>query len=101
MAYTGHDPVLLAKTLTTFAKTAPALKIKAAVVPGRAIKPAEVADLAALPGKAELLREAALPAASPDGAAGERAGRRPGRRIFVAEYWRHTEGEGVIVSGVT
>ena len=40
--------------LTTFAKTAPALKIKAAVVQGRAIKAAEVTELAALPGKPEL-----------------------------------------------
>jgi large subunit ribosomal protein L10 len=54
IAYTTHDPVLLAKTLTTFAKTAPMLQIKAAVVQGRAIKPAEVTELAALPGKPEL-----------------------------------------------
>jgi large subunit ribosomal protein L10 len=54
IAYTAHDPVLLAKTLTTFAKTAPSLQIKAAVVQGRAIKPAEVTELAALPGKPEL-----------------------------------------------
>ena len=54
IAYTGNDPVLLAKTLTTFAKTAPALTIKAAIVQGRAIKPAEVTELAALPGKPEL-----------------------------------------------
>jgi large subunit ribosomal protein L10 len=46
--------VLLAKTLTTFARTAPSLQIKAAVVQGRAIKAAEIADLAALPGKPEL-----------------------------------------------
>jgi len=54
IAYTGHDAVLLAKTLTTFAKTAPMLTIKAAIVQGRTIKPAEVTELAALPGKAEL-----------------------------------------------
>ncbi|MEO7135700.1 MAG: 50S ribosomal protein L10 [Vicinamibacterales bacterium] len=54
VAYTTKDPVALAKTLTTFAKTAPTLKIKAAVVQGRAVKPAEVAELAALPGKPEL-----------------------------------------------
>ena len=54
VAYTATDPVALAKTLTTFAKTAPTLKIKAAVVQGRAIAPVEVADLAALPGKPEL-----------------------------------------------
>jgi large subunit ribosomal protein L10 len=54
VAYSGADPVALAKVLTTFAKTAPALKIKAAVVQGRAIKSAEVTDLASLPGKPEL-----------------------------------------------
>ncbi len=54
VAYSGEDPVALAKVLTTFAKTAPALKIKAAVVQGRAIKSAEVTDLASLPGKPEL-----------------------------------------------
>ena len=54
VAYAGEDPAALAKVLTTFAKTAPALKIKAAVVQGRQIKPAEVTELAALPGKPEL-----------------------------------------------
>lgn len=54
IAYTSTDPVALAKTLTTFAKTAPTLKVKAAVVQGRAIKAAEVTDLASLPGKPEL-----------------------------------------------
>jgi large subunit ribosomal protein L10 len=54
VAYTAKDPVALAKTLTTFVKTAPTLTIKAAVVQGRAIKPAEVTDLASLPGKPEL-----------------------------------------------
>jgi large subunit ribosomal protein L10 len=54
VAFTSTDPVALAKTLTTFGKTAPTLQIKAAVVQGRAVKPAEVAELAALPGKPEL-----------------------------------------------
>jgi len=54
IAYTRTDPVALAKTLTTFAKAVPKLTIKAAVVQGRAIKPAEVTDLASLPGKPEL-----------------------------------------------
>ena len=55
VAYTETDPVALAKTLTAFVKTAPKLTIKAAVVQGKAIKPAEVTDLASLPGKPELL----------------------------------------------
>ena len=54
VAFTGEDPVGLAKALTTFMKNAPALKIKAAVVQGQAIKPAEVTDLANMPGKPEL-----------------------------------------------
>jgi large subunit ribosomal protein L10 len=54
VAYSGGDPVALAKTLTTFAKTAPALSIKAAVVQGRPVAASVVAELAALPGKPEL-----------------------------------------------
>jgi large subunit ribosomal protein L10 len=54
VAYSGEDPVLLAKVLTTFAKTAPALRIKAAVVQGKAIKGTEVGELATMPGKPEL-----------------------------------------------
>jgi large subunit ribosomal protein L10 len=54
IAYTDSDPVAMAKTLTTFVKTAPTLQIKAAVVQGRAVQAGAVADLASLPGKPEL-----------------------------------------------
>ena len=54
VAYTDADAVALAKALTTFMKGAPALQIKAAVVHGQAITPAEVTELASLPGKPEL-----------------------------------------------
>src|SRR5436190_14265773 len=54
VAYTGTDPVALAKTLTTFAKGAPALQIKAAIVQGRSVQASEVTELANLPGKPEL-----------------------------------------------
>jgi large subunit ribosomal protein L10 len=54
IAYTATDPVALAKTLTSFLKIAPTIVIKAAVVQGAAIKPAEVTDLANMPGKPEL-----------------------------------------------
>jgi large subunit ribosomal protein L10 len=54
IAYTGDDAVALAKTLTTFMKGAPALKIKAAVLQGEAIQPTAVTDLATLPGRPEL-----------------------------------------------
>ena len=54
IAYTSDDAVALAKALTAFMKGAPTLSIKAAVVQGQAIKPAEVTDLANLPGRPEL-----------------------------------------------
>jgi large subunit ribosomal protein L10 len=54
VAYTGVDPVALARVLTTFIKTTPALSIKGAVVQGREILVTEVSDLANLPGKPEL-----------------------------------------------
>ena len=55
VAYTAADPVALAKTLTTFAKTVPSMVIKAAVVQGRAVPAADVQALANLPGREELL----------------------------------------------
>jgi large subunit ribosomal protein L10 len=54
VAFTDGDPVALAKALTAFMKNAPTLQIKAAVVQGQAIRPAEVTDLANMPGKPEL-----------------------------------------------
>jgi len=54
VVYTAKDPVAMAKALTTFARTAPTISIKAAVVQGRAVTAAAVSDLASLPGKPEL-----------------------------------------------
>jgi large subunit ribosomal protein L10 len=54
VAYSKEDPVALAKALTAFMKTAPTLKIKAAVVQGQTIQAAEVSALATMPGKPEL-----------------------------------------------
>ena len=54
VAYTDEDPVALAKTLTTFLKIVPSMQIKAAVVQGQAIQPAQITELANLPGKPEL-----------------------------------------------
>ena len=54
VAYSSDDPVSLAKALTMFAKTAPQLTVKAAIVQGRSISDGEVKDLAALPSKDEL-----------------------------------------------
>lgn len=54
VAYTGDDPVGLAKALVTFAKATPELKVRTGMVAGRRLAPAEVESLAALPGKEEL-----------------------------------------------
>jgi large subunit ribosomal protein L10 len=56
VAYTSSDPVALAKTLTTFLKTTPPppITIKAVVVQGKPLQPAEVSELASMPGKPEL-----------------------------------------------
>jgi large subunit ribosomal protein L10 len=54
VVYTGADPVAIAKTITTFAKTAPVLTVKGAVVSGRAVTPKDVDELASLPGRPEL-----------------------------------------------
>ena len=51
IAYTSEDAAPLAKALITFMKGAPTLSIKAAVVQGLALKPAEVTNLASLPGR--------------------------------------------------
>ena len=53
IACSREDPVVLAKTLVTFAKTAPELTVKAAVQ-GQTIGPDAVKSLAELPGKDEL-----------------------------------------------
>ena len=79
VAYAGEDPVALAKVLTTFAKTAPALQIKAAVVQGRAIKAGRGHRPRGAARQAGALREAPVPAAGADGAAGQRAERRAAR----------------------
>jgi large subunit ribosomal protein L10 len=77
VAYAGDDPVALAKVLTTFAKTAPALKIKAAVVQGRQIKPARSTTSRRCPGKPELYGKLLYVLQAADGPAGQRAERGP------------------------
>ncbi len=54
VVYTGQDPVPMVKALTAFAKTAPAISVKAAIVQGRPVAAATVAELASLPGRPEL-----------------------------------------------
>lgn len=55
VAYNASNPVALAKVLTAFARTNPNLVFKAAVVEGRAIEAREIAAIAALPSREELV----------------------------------------------
>ena len=55
IAYTETDPVALAKAITTYAKTNPAFVFRAGVVEGRVVEMGEIAQLAALPGRQELM----------------------------------------------
>jgi large subunit ribosomal protein L10 len=51
----GADPVSLAKVLTEFVKEAPVIEFKAGLVEGRPIAADQVGEIAALPGRAELI----------------------------------------------
>jgi len=55
LAYTMADPVALAKALTTYAKNNPVLTFKAGMVEGRAIEVIDIAQLAGLPSREEML----------------------------------------------
>ncbi len=55
VAYNDEDPVILAKAITTYARTHPRLVFKAGVVEGRVIDLADLNQIASLPGKEELI----------------------------------------------
>ncbi|SRR5258708_2037604 len=55
LSFTEGDPVSLAKALTTYAKTNPAFVFKAGMVEGRVVAIHEIAQLATLPSKEELI----------------------------------------------
>lgn len=55
IAYTGGDPVALARVLKTFIKDHPAMSFKAGVVEGQAVSASEMDHLAGLPSRPELL----------------------------------------------
>ncbi len=54
VAFTGPDPVALAKALTTYAKGNAAFTFKAGMVEGRAIDIKAIGDLASMPPKEEI-----------------------------------------------
>jgi large subunit ribosomal protein L10 len=55
IAFTEGDPVSLAKVLTAYAKTNPSFTFKAGMVEGRVVAIKEIAELATLPSKEELI----------------------------------------------
>jgi len=55
ISFTDGDPVSLAKVLTAYAKTNPAFTFKAGMVEGRVVAIKEIAELATLPSKEELI----------------------------------------------
>jgi len=55
VAYCSDDPVGLAKALTTFAKDVPAIEIKGGLVEGQVIAAEDLAKIASLPSREELL----------------------------------------------
>lgn len=55
IAYNSADPVALAKALTAFAKTNPLFVFKAGMVEGRVVNIADLAAIASLPSKEELI----------------------------------------------
>ena len=55
LAYTASDPVALAKALTSYAKTNPALVFKAGMVEGRVIEIKSIQELANLPGRDQVM----------------------------------------------
>ena len=79
VAFSSQDPVVLAKTLMGFAKKAPVLTVKAAVVQGQQLTPQAVKDLAALPSKDRALRQVAHAVAGSGDSARARAERRTTR----------------------
>ena len=55
IAYNNTDPVALAKALVAYAKTNPVFVFKAGMVEGRVVNIADLAAIAALPSKEELI----------------------------------------------
>jgi large subunit ribosomal protein L10 len=55
VVYTNDDVVGMAKTLSEFAKTVPSLELKGGIVEGQAVAASQVAEIATLPSREELL----------------------------------------------
>lgn len=65
LALTEASPVALAKALSTYAKANPNFTFRAGIVEGRVISISEIAEIATLPGKEELLAKVMYVLTSP------------------------------------
>lgn len=55
IVHTANDPVALAKVLTEFIKDAPGISFKGALIEGQPIAANQIAEIATLPGRQELI----------------------------------------------
>lgn len=55
IAYNSNDPVALAKVLSAYSKTNPLFVFKAGMVEGRVVNVADIANIASMPSKEELI----------------------------------------------
>ena len=55
VVYTNDDVVSMAKTLSEFSKRIPSLELKGGIVEGQAVEASQVAEIATLPSREELL----------------------------------------------
>ena len=67
VAYIEKDPAVLAKTLVDFVKTNPALSFKAAIVEGNYVSKEQIAEIASLPSRKELVAKLVYILKSPIG----------------------------------
>lgn len=65
IAYTGEEPVALAKVVTAFAKENPTFTFKTGMVEGRVITGDQLKEIASMPGREELLSKLAFLLQSP------------------------------------
>lgn len=65
VVHTNDDPVALAKVLTEFVKDVPGISFKAGLIEGQPIAANQIADIATLPGRQELIAKLVFMLQSP------------------------------------
>lgn len=95
VVFSDGDPVPLAKALTEFAKTAPMLQFKGAMVERRAVAAEQVKEIADLPSRDELIARLVFMLQSPIARLVRTLGAMPQRFVSVLDQVaKSREGEG-------